>query len=354
MVSLDEPKAVREGEEIDPAAIEKFLKENVEGFSGKVEVFQFPSGYSNLTYLVRAGGRELILRRPPFGRKAATAHDMSREFSILSALHPVFPYCPRPIIYCEDESVIGAPFYLMERLCGVILRKELPEGMELDEKTARKLCEKVFALQHRLHSLDYKKAGLDGFGKPKGYVKRQVEGWCRRYVDARTPDVPDYKDIMEWLIENQPPDSSFPGLIHNDYKFDNLVLDPNNPLRIIGILDWEMATIGDPLMDFGNSLAYWIEVGDPEEFQVMRLMPTHLPGMMKRKDIIDYYADLSGHRIDDFSFYLCFGRFRLAVIAQQIYYRFYHGQTRDKRFAQLGFAVAILEKAARMAMEGIL
>ncbi|MGM0454171.1 MAG: phosphotransferase family protein [Thermodesulfobacteriota bacterium] len=352
MVMEDQPTQIREGETLDPAAVEAFLKDNIEGLSGSIEIKQFPSGFSNLTYFIKVGDTELVLRRPPFGKKARSAHDMGREYRILSALYPVFPYCPKPLAYTEDESVMGCPFYVMQRIRGIILRRDLPGDLTLTPDDAHALCEKTVDLHQRLHGLDYHAIGLSDFGKPEGYVRRQVEGWSRRYRDAKTPDVPDYEEIMAWLAENQPADDPNPCIIHNDYKFDNLVLHPENPLEIIGVLDWEMATIGDPLMDLGNSMAYWINRDDPEEMHMMRMLPTTADGMMTRRQIVDLYAEKSGRNIESFDFYYAFGLFRLAVIAQQIYYRYYHGQTSDKRFIKLGFAVGILDNAARRVIEG--
>ncbi|MFP4531577.1 MAG: phosphotransferase family protein [Desulfobacterales bacterium] len=347
MPIVDAPTKIRDGEELDQAAVESFLKQNIEGLFGSLEIKQFPSGFSNLTYFIRVGDREMVLRRPPFGRKAKTAHDMGREYKILSALYPVFPYCPKPLVYTEDESIMGCPFYVMERLQGIILRKDLPEDLSLAPADARRLCGNMVDLHVRLHSLDYEAIGLSDFGKPQGYVRRQVEGWSRRYRDARTPDVPDFEPVMAWLAANQPDDFERPAIIHNDYKFDNLVLNPDNPLEIIGILDWEMATLGDPLMDLGASLAYWINRDDPEEMQLMRTLPTTYEGMMTRREVVDRYAETAGIELGNFDFYYCFGLFRLAGIAQQIYYRYYHGQTEDERFIQLGYAVGFLENAAK-------
>jgi len=352
MAIVDEPSGIREGEELDNAAVEQFLRDTVPGLSGAFSIKQFPSGFSNLTYFISVGGQNMVLRRPPIGKKAKTAHDMKREYKILSALHPVFPYCPQPLAYTEDESVMGCPFYVMERIPGIILRKNIPREMNFSADHARTLCENMIHLHHRLHTLDYQAIGLGDFGKPEGYVRRQVEGWSKRYRDARTPDVPDFESVMAWLSASQPPDSAAPGIIHNDYKFDNLVLNPGDPSEITGILDWEMATIGDPLMDLGSSLGYWINPDDPEDAQLIRMMPTNAPGMMTRKELVAFYGQLSGKSIDNFDFYYCFGLFRLAVIAQQIYYRFYHGQTKDQRFGQLVFAVAILEKSARRVVAG--
>ncbi|HDZ23883.1 MAG TPA: phosphotransferase family protein [Desulfobacteraceae bacterium] len=347
----DRPTKVRQGEELDVTTIEEFLKDNIEGLHGTLEIGQFPSGFSNLTYMIRVGKTELVLRRPPFGTKAKTAHDMGREYRILSALHPVFPYVPRPFVYTEDTSIMGCPFYVMERIQGIILRKDLPKGLEMSPEDARRLCENLIDLHHELHSIDYKEVGLADFGRPEGYVKRQVEGWSHRYLAAKTEDAPDCERIMEWLAENMPPERARPSIIHNDYKLDNLVLDPENPLKIIGILDWEMATIGDPLMDLGCSLAYWVEKNDPPELQSIRLMPTNIPGALTRKELVARYSEKLGVSIDNFDFYFCFGLFRLAAIAQQIYYRYYHGQTKDERFKMLIFAVHNLEKTAIRVIE---
>ncbi|MCB9479127.1 MAG: phosphotransferase family protein [Deltaproteobacteria bacterium] len=343
---LDKPRRVREGEELDAEALGGFLKENIEGLSGDVAIRQFPSGFSNWTYLVTVGDRELILRRPPAGTKAATAHDMGREARIQTALKPVFPYVPDVLLHHEADDVIGAPFYVMDRIKGIILRSDLPEGMTLSEDEARTLCENMIDVWVELHSVDYVAAGLGEMGHPEGYVRRQVEGWSKRYRNARTDDAPDFESVMGWLAENMPPDSDTPTIIHNDYKFDNVVLDPDDPLKIVGVLDWELATIGDPLMDLGSSLAYWVQAGDPDEAQFIRRLPTHLPGMMTREQIIARYAEKTGRNVDNWDFYFTFGLFRLAVIAQQIYYRFYHGQTKDPRFGALVFAVQILEKSA--------
>ena len=342
----DRASKVRQGEALETKAVEEFLKDNIKGLEGSLDISQFPSGFSNLTYMIRVGKRELVLRRPPFGTKAKTAHDMSREYRILSALHPVFPYAPKPFVYSEDPAIMGCPFYVMERIKGIILRKDLPEGMKMSPGDARRLCENLIDLHLKLHSIDYKKVGLENFGKPEGYVKRQVEGWSRRYLSAKTEDAPDFEKVMEWLNKNMPPESARPAIIHNDYKLDNLVLAPENPLKVIGILDWEMATIGDPLMDLGSSLAYWVQKDDPDTLQSIRLMPTNIPGALTRKELVARYSDKSGISIDNFNFYYCFGLFRLAVIAQQIYYRYYHRQTRDKRFKALIFAVQNLEKTA--------
>ncbi len=342
----DKAKNIRQGEELDDKKIEAFLKANINGLKGDISIQQFPSGFSNLTYLVKVGNREMVLRRPPIGANIKSAHDMGREYSIQKALKPVFPYCPEMLVYTEDESIIGCPFYVMERLSGIILRKDLPKGMSLTAVEGQQLCEKLLDVLVDLHSIDVKGVGLDSLGKPEGYVKRQVDGWSGRYRKAITPDAPDFEVIMSWLKDKMQPDTDRPTIVHNDYRFDNVVLDSNDPMIVTGVLDWEMATYGDPLMDLGNTLAYWIEKTDSPEEQMMRLMPTTMDGALTRQELVNQYSEKTGRDVSNFDFYHCFGLFRLAVIAQQIYNRFYNGITSDERFALLIAAVQILEKAA--------
>ncbi len=342
----DKAQQIRQGEELDESKVEAYLKDTIPGLNGRFSIEQFPSGYSNLTYLVNVGQKEMVLRRPPIGANIKSAHDMKREYSIQKSLKPLFPYCPEMLAYTEDESILGSPFYVMERLNGIILRKNLPKGMTLTSDDGRHLCEKLLDVLVELHSIDVKGVGLDGLGKPEGYVQRQVDGWSGRYRKAITPDAPDFESVMSWLAEKMQPDSDQPGIVHNDYRFDNVVLDSQDPMKIIGVLDWEMATYGDPLMDLGNTLAYWIEKTDSEEEQMMRLMPTTMDGALTRQELVERYAEKTGRDITSFDFYHCFGLFRLAVIAQQIYNRFYRGITKDERFAMLIAGVQILERAA--------
>jgi aminoglycoside phosphotransferase (APT) family kinase protein len=343
----DKPQAVRPGEALPVDRLETYLKDTLTGMDGPLTIAQYPSGASNLTYRITCGERHLVLRRPPFGTKAATAHDMGREVKVLSALSVRWPYAPRPLIYCDDADVIGSPFYLMEHRQGIILRKEIPAGI-LDSPTkVRALFERFVEILVELHSLDYAAIGLEDLGKPQGYVERQVRGWCKRFRAARTPDMPDCEEIMAWLVAKMPAESARAGIIHNDYKFDNIVLDSEDPQRIIAVLDWEMTTIGDPLMDLGSTLGYWVEATDPPERHLVRTMPTHHPGALSRRGFVDLYGHLFGLKMEDFDFYYCFGLFRLIVIIQQIYYRYYHGQTRNKRFKDFAKGIPVLEKAAR-------
>jgi aminoglycoside phosphotransferase (APT) family kinase protein len=347
MEHVDRPTDIRKGEDLAPDIIETYLKKVIPNLAGPLQVRQYPSGASNLTYLLSFGNQQLVLRRPPFGTKAATAHDMGREYKVLSALSQHWPCAPRPLVYCDDEAVIGSSFYVMEHLRGIILRKEMPDGLFSSASQMRGLYEKFVNTLHELHCLDYAGMGLGDLGKPEGYVSRQVLGWSKRFRKALTPDMPDCESIMAWLAEKIPPETQKPGIIHNDFKLDNIVLDPLDPLKIIGVLDWEMCTIGDPLMDLGCTLGYWVEKDDPAERHLMLSMPTHIDGALTRREFVDLYGRISGIQMDRFDFYYCFGLFRLAVIIQQIYYRFYHGQTQNQRVKKYAQGIPILERAAK-------
>ncbi|WP_097460724.1 phosphotransferase family protein [Mangrovitalea sediminis] len=342
MSLIDQATAIREGEELDVAAIDRFMKAAVPGLEGKPAIHQYPGGASNLTYQVDYGEQSYVLRRPPFGHIAKSAHDMLREARVMKALRPVYPYVPNIVAICDDQEVLGCDFYVMERFKGIILRQDFPRELHLSPEETRRLCLNVIDKLVDLHKVDYPSAGLQDIGKGAGYVKRQIEGWSDRFRKSRTDDVGDFEAVMQWLHDKMPEDRAI-CVIHNDFRFDNVVLNPDNPFEVIGVLDWEMATLGDPLMDLGNSLAYWIEADDEGPFQMMRRQPTHRPGMLKRREVVDYYAELSGFKVDNFDFYEIYGLFRLAVIIQQIYYRYYHGQTKDKRFAGFGHASKYLE-----------
>ena len=340
----DKPVTVRQGEELPIDRLSEYLNEHLDSIE------QFPAGFSNLTYLLRAGDRELVLRRPPIGAKIKTAHDMSREYRILSHLHPIFPKVPRPLLFCEDESILGVPFYVMERVTGVILRAQRPAGLELSPELMHRLSQTFVDNLAEIHEIDYDAAGLSDLGSPQGYVKRQVEGWTKRYYNARTDDVPAIEQLAAWLHQNLPADSERPTLIHNDYKYDNLVLAPEDLARVIAVLDWEMATIGDPLMDFGTSLGYWVEPTDPEEWQRYGFGLTSLPGSFTRTELLEHYVRRTGRRIDDPVFYFVYGLLKIAVIVQQIYFRYQKGLTRDPRFAQLGALVKACGELAQRAI----
>lgn len=345
-VSEDGPKPIRPGEELDLGKLRAYLETEV-GVLGEVAVEQFPGGHSNLTYLVHHGDREYVLRRPPFGSKVKSAHDMGREVAVLSKLAPVFPRAPHVIAYCDNPEVLGAPFYLMERRRGVILRRELPEG--LSHAKIGQLCEALIDCLADLHAVDYRAAGLGDFGKPQGYVERQVKGWSKRYVDSQTDDIAAMTEVAAWLDAHRPADGA-PALIHNDFKFDNVIFDPSLE-QITGVLDWEMSTIGDPLMDLGTSLSYWMQADDPPLFQNPIFGITMKPGMWRRADVAARYFERSGRRTDDLVFYYAYGLFKTAVVLQQIYYRYAKGLTKDARFAAFIMAVRALADQARSAIE---
>jgi aminoglycoside phosphotransferase (APT) family kinase protein len=352
---IDRAGAVRPGEELDVERLGAYLAEQFSDLTGNVEVAQFPSGYSNLTYLLAAklrqgGMRELVLRRPPFGSMVRSAHDMGREHRILSGLAPVYPQAPRPLVYCGDEAVLGAPFYLMERLEGIILRGSLSESERPEPAVMAEVAEAFVATLSELHAVDPAAAGLADLGRPEGYVRRQVEGWSQRWVAARTDETPDMEAVASWLAEHQPTESGA-ALIHNDFKYDNLVLDARDLSRVVGVLDWEMATVGDPLMDLGGSLGYWMEPEDPPELLGLGLSPTMLAGNPGRLEVAERYAALSGRELGNLVFYFAFGLFKIAVIIQQIYYRYRQGLTKDPRFAQLGSGVRACAMMARQATE---
>jgi aminoglycoside phosphotransferase (APT) family kinase protein len=333
--------SVRAGEEIPADKLAPYLKQHLPAAEGELTVEQFPHGHSNLTYLVRIGSRELVLRRPPFGNQVKSAHDMGREYRVLSRLCQVYPPAPRPYLYCDDETILGAPFYLMERRHGLILRK----GGRESSFGARQLSTALIDNLAVLHSIDYRAAGLAELGKPDGYVERQVTGWTNRYAQSKTGDVPPLDPIARWLADHLPSESGA-AVIHNDYKYDNLLLAAEDPTRIVAVLDWEMATIGDPLMDLGTTLGYWVEAGDPIELQRTAFGPTALPGSLTRRELVDRYQQQSGRNVADALFYYCFGLFKIAVIIQQIYVRYVRGHTQDPRFAQLHQLVTVLRQQA--------
>ena len=300
---------------------------------------------------MRKGAREMVLRRPPFGAAIKSAHDMGREHRILSALAPVYAKAPRPLALCEDASVLGAPFYLMERVRGVILRPGRPALDHLGAPDLRAISEAVVDALAELHGLDYAGAGLAGLGHHEGYVERQVRGWAARYQAARTHDVAAMERVAAWLDAHRPAGAA-PALIHNDYKHDNVVLDPARLSRVRAVLDWEMATVGDPLMDLGTTLAYWVDPDDSPEWRAAGFVGiTTRPGSLRRLEVADRYARATGRDLSGIAFHYAFGLFKVAVIAQQIYARYRQGHTTDPRFAHLDVAVAACAETAWRAAE---
>jgi aminoglycoside phosphotransferase (APT) family kinase protein len=341
---IDSPKAVRAGEELDAPKLGAWLK--AQGLAGgEVSVAQFPSGHSNLTYLVREGEKEWVLRRPPFGSKVKSAHDMGREYRILERLAGHFP-APRPVAHCTDETVMGAQFYLMERVRGVIVRLDPPAALKESPALVTRIGHSFVDELAKLHALDWRALGFGDLGKPDGYVERQVSGWARRWRDAKTDEIPDMEWLAAWLDAHRPKESGA-ALIHNDFKYDNLVLAEDDLTRIIGVLDWEMSTIGDPLMDLGTAVGYWVEAGDPQPLLMVRMCATTLPGSLTRRQIVERY----GVEPQQMLFYYCFAVWKTAVVAQQIYYRYHQGLTNDPRFVALFGAVQILAATARRAAD---
>ncbi|HEX4244370.1 MAG TPA: phosphotransferase family protein, partial [Acidimicrobiales bacterium] len=310
------------------------------GLRGAPTVKQFTGGASNLTYLMRyPSGDELILRRPPAGAPAA-AHDMAREYRVQKLLKPVFPYVPTTRALCQDQSVIGCDFYVMDRVAGAILRGDGQVEQQLTRDDCRALAETFVDTLASLHSIEPDKAGLHTIGKGGGYVARQVEGWTRRYNRARTHDVPSFNSVTQWLTAHRPAEVAS-RVVHNDWRLDNIVLDLTD-MSVVGILDWELATLGDPLMDLGNAMAYWVDADDDRIALAYQRQPSSLAGMLTRAEIVDRYIKLTGLDARDWPFYEVFGLFRLAGIAQQIYYRYHHGHTTNPQFSDLWVFVKYL------------
>ncbi len=327
---------VREGERFDLPKVELYLRKHVEGIGeGSLQVRQFPSGASNLTYLVQIGGWEGVLRRPPFGPVPPKAHDMERESGLLQNIHPVFPLAPRPYVFCNDLTIMGVPFYVMERRHGVVVNESFPPGVTPTTELCTALSHNVVETLVHIHGIDWQAAGLSQFGYPEGFLGRQVKGWIERYFRAQTDDIPQVEPLTRWLAEHIPA-SPTPALIHNDYKLNNMLLEPKDLIHIVGVLDWEMTTIGDPLFDLAISLSYWVRPDDPEELQTVLPVVTLLPGFINREQFMEIYARQSGRDLSSMHFYMTFAYFKLAVILQQIYVRWKRGQTHDERFATFG------------------
>lgn len=335
-------RPVRAGEELDWPALDRYLKQVIPGLEGDPEISQYPAGNSNLTYRLRYPGNDLVVRRPPFGTRARSAHSMAREYRIMTAIRPGFPAVPETLHHTHDESVIGAEFYVMRRVDGIHLRDRIPPEWGWGPDQTRSFCLAIWDTLIDLHQLDYQALGLADFGQPEGYAERQIMGWNRRFQKARTPDVPPFEDVQQWLLERLPGPSGQAALLHGDYRIDNLILDPRDPRRIRAVLDWEICALGDPLMDLGSALAYWVQRDDPAFLQTMRLQPSDAEGMLTRAEILAHYQQRTGRNTSDFTYYYLYGIFRNLVIIQQIYYRYFHGQTRDPRFAKFGELAAAL------------
>ena len=346
---LDTSSPVRDGESLPLDALRAWW-EGAIAHVHSIEVEQFPRGFSNLTYLVRAGGDEFVLRRPPFGAQPGIAHDVLREGRLLAALRPTYARVPAVVALCADAGVIGAPFVVMERVRGLIVRGALPPSLSFGAAQLRALSSAAVETLAGLHAVDWRVPGLQSLGKPDGYVERQVGGWTKRWTAARTSDVRDVERVAAWLAANAPPTGEA-TLVHNDFKFDNLVLDPADPTRVRAVLDWEMATIGDPRLDLATTLGYWIEPTDPPPLVQLGIGITALPGNWSRERVVAAWESATGRTAGDPVWLFAFGLFKVAVIAQQIFARFTAGHTSDPRFARLDAAVAAFGALAARAID---
>ena len=347
--SIDSPKNIRDGEEFPIENLEIFLKEN--DFEINNLIFkQFPSGYSNLTYFLKSSSKEFVLRRPPFGAKSLKGgHDMLREYNVLKNLKSQFNKVPKVHLYCDNDDIIGAPFYIMDRVEGYIIRPNLQEQDSPGEEVIRNVSDSLVSTLVELHNVDINEANLNNLGKIDGYVKRQIEGWIKRYNHSKTDIIANMDFVAKWLNDNQPLEVEG-SIVHNDFKYDNLVLDKNNHSKITAVLDWEMATIGDPFMDLGTTLGYWMDKNDLPELKLFQLSATTLEGNPTREGILEMYESKSGKTIPHPQFYYLFGLFKIAVIAQQIYFRYKKGFTKDRRFGLLNLAVMSLSIMAKQAI----
>ena len=342
---------VRNGEQLDWPRLVAWLRErlpacDVPGLNADAEpvVAQFPGGHSNLTYLVRFGDADVVVRRPPFGPVPPTAHDMAREFRWLSAMHRVFPLAPRPFLLCEDLDVIGSVFYAMERRRGMVVRAEEPPVLA-NPPARRRLSEAMIDTLAELHAIDVSAQGLSTLGKPAGFVERQIRGWSDRWHRSRTTPLPEMDALAAWLREHLPADPATPSVVHGDFKLDNVMLDPDDVGRIVAVFDWEMSALGDPLVDVGILLAYWSPTAPPEQRDALTTI-THRPGYLTPQEVVERYAARSGRDVSAIRYYEIFAVFKIAVVIQQIYYRYVQGQTTDARFATFGARVEFLARHA--------
>ena len=347
----DDTRPVRAGEELEWPRLEAWLREHLpaSGLSPDaaepMQVAQFPGGHSNLTYQVTIGALQLVVRRPPFGPVPPTAHDMAREYRWLTAIHPVFALAPRVYALCEDPAVIGSVFYVMERRHGVVVRDQEPAAIRDQPLVRRRVSLAVVDALTDLHAIDIDASSLAHLGKPSGFVERQVRGWSERWTRSRTHDLPEMEAVARWLVESLPPNPARPSVVHGDFKLDNLMFDAADPSRLVAVFDWEMAALGDPLVDLGILLAYWVATAPPGQHDALTTVTT-LPGWLTPGELVERYAARSGRDLSGLKFYEVFALFKIAVVVQQIYYRFVNGQTNDPRFANLGDRVTYLARRA--------
>ncbi|QQE77567.1 phosphotransferase family protein [Alicyclobacillus sp. SO9] len=345
---------VRDGESFDEAAVETYLRQNLNGLpDGTLQVQQFSAGHSNLTYLLTIGHWQAVLRRPPVGPVAPRAHDMHREFKLLTAVYPYVEAAPVPYLMCSDESLIGVPFYVMKKLSGVVLDGTWPQAYANTHKNKQAVSKALITTLAQMHQISLENyPNLVDIGHPQGYMQRQVTGWMKRHELAITDDrIPGMQEVGTWLLRNLP-NSGRAALIHNDFKLNNVLYNKDNPGHIVGIVDWEMATVGDPLSDLAITLSYWAQKGDPSALTNKFSRLTAEDGFMRRSDLIQLYSKEMDWEIDNLSFYMAFAYFKASGILQQIYYRWWQGQTQDHRFAALGEIAKDLMEMAVNATKG--
>lgn len=342
---MDDTIQVRPDEQFDETKLAEYLRGQLPGSEHPLTVRQFGGGAANLTYLLDYGTHEYVLRRPPLGPVAKSAHDMSREYRVLSRLYQAFPYAPRAFLYCDDRDIIGADFFVMERRRGVVVRRSLPPEFTGMPDAPRRMSEALVDALAEFHAVDYEAIGLSDLGKPAGFIERQVEGWYKRWLAAKTAELPEMETVYHWLRDNLPQTTQF-SLVHNDYKLDNVMLAADDPGQIVAIFDWDMCTLGDPLSDLGALLTYWTEPDDPPYLQAAAMMPVGDVGFLRRAELVERYAAKSGRSVSDIRFYHALGVFRVVVIIAQIYIRYARGQTQDERFAAFEMLMPLMARAA--------
>lgn len=338
---------VRTDEQFDEGHLAEYLRGKLSGSEQPLTVRQFGGGAANLTYLLDYGTCSYVLRRPPLGSIAPSAHDMAREYRVLSVLHQAFPPAPQTFLFCDDSDIIGAPFFVMERRKGMVVRRTIPEAYQTLDDAPQRMSHALVDTLADLHAVNYHTLGLEDLGKPEGFVSRQIEGWNRRWHKAKLNDLPEMDAVYKWLTGHVPKTSTV-TLVHNDYKLDNVMLDPTDPGRVVAVFDWDMCTLGDPLSDLGALLTYWTGPDDPPFMQAIAstFMPIGDPRFLSRAELVARYAERSGRDVSDIRFYHVLGLFRLVVIIAQIYIRYHRGQTQDKRFEAFGPMIALVAKAA--------
>lgn len=351
--SSSDTRPVRTSENLDWRSLADYLRSKLTSLGlpnfdshAEMQVAQFPGGHSNLTYLLRFGAAEMVMRRPPLGPVPPRAHDVARESRVLSSLHPHFPLAPRPLVLCEDPSIIGSVFYVMERLRGIVIRTDEPPQVAGDVELRQRISGSVIDTLAELHAIDVVAHGLNTLGKPAGFVARQIKGWTERWHGSKTSEILEMDELAVWLEKRIPPDPPRPALVHGDYKLDNVMLDAEYPDRLVGVFDWEMSALGDPLVDVGIILAYWVHLSSAQDDSISTV--TSRPGWYGRQEILDRYASRTDSPLENIALYEVFAVFKLAVVVQQIYARFRRGQTDDPRFERMGAQVTSL---ARIAIE---